>query len=70
MKFFLETTKSFWRQLAEDSIKRTVSTLITEGVKGGVEVYKEVYKKKQMKKEEPAKENKCANCKCKKNEDK
>ena len=76
MRFFLEVTKSFWQQLVEDTIKRGVATLVTEGVKGGVEIYKEVYRSKKTKKEEPptpatappepVAEKKCSKCKCKK----
>ncbi len=71
MRLFLEVTKSFWQQLTEDAIKRGVATLVTEGVKGGVEVYKEIYRSKKMKKEEPPVpepviEKKCSKCKCKK----
>jgi len=51
MKIFLEVTKSFWQQLAEESLKRVVATLIAEGVKGGVEVHKEIYKSRQIRKE-------------------
>lgn len=70
MRLFLEVTKSFWQQLAEDAIKRGVATLVTEGVKSGIEVCREAYKGKQIKKEDPPPvEKKCLKCKCKKDED-